>query len=161
MVPVHRLRWTKIRECNGAAMVEFAIGCSVLIMLLLGIVEFGFLYYQKAVITNASREAARYGVTYRTKTDGTRLAPKNYTSPTITEVVNTYCTGRIPANSWTIAALGGTAALLGDGVDLHSPPPAKTIIVTVNGTNRMDLLSGFIPSLANITFTAQTIMNCE
>ena len=37
----------------------------------------------------------------------------------------------------------------------------KTIIVTVNGTNQMDLLSGFIPSLGNITFTAQTIMNCE
>ena len=141
-------------------MVEFAIGGSVLIMLLLGIVEFGFLYYQKAVITNASREAARYAVTYRTKTDGTRLAPKNFTGPTITEVVNTYCTGRIPAGSWSIGALGGTAATLGDGVDLHTRP-AKTIIVTVNGTNQMDLLSGFIPSLGNITFTAQTIMNCE
>jgi len=142
-------------------MVEFAIGCGVLILFLLGILEFGFLWYQKQVITNASREAARYGVTYRTKADGTRLAPKNFTSPTITEVVNTYCTGRIPAGSWTTAALGGTAALLGDGVDLHSPPPAKTIIVTVTATNTIDLLSGFIPSLKTITFTAQTIMNCE
>ena len=105
-------------------------------MLLLGIVEFGFLYYQKQVITNASREAARYAVTYRTKTDGTRLAPKNFTGPTIAEVVNTYCTGRIPAGSWSIAALGGTAATLGDGVDLHSPPPAKTIIVTVTARTR-------------------------
>jgi Flp pilus assembly protein TadG len=161
MVPANRLRWKKIRECDGAAMVEFAIGSSVLIMLLLGILEFGFLWYQKQVITNASREAARYGVTYRTKTDGTRLAPKNFTNPTITEVVNNYCTGRIPAGSWTVAPLDGTAATLNDGVDLHSPPPAKTIIVTVTCTNKMDLLSGFIPSLANITFTAQTIMNCE
>jgi len=141
-------------------MVEFAIDSSVLIMLILGIIEFGFLWYQKQVITNASREAARYGVTYRTKTDGTRLAPKNFTNPTITEVVNNYCTGRIPAGSWTTAPLGGTAATENDGVDLHSPP-AKTIIVTVTCTNKKDLLSGFIPSLANITFTAQTIMNCE
>lgn len=166
MVSAHRLRWTKIRECDGAAMVEFAIGSSVIIMLLLGIIEFGFLWYQKQVITNASREAARYGVTYRTKADGTRLAPKNFgiagdTNPTIAAVVDTYCTGRIPLNSWTTAALGGTAASSGDGVDLHSPPPAKTIIVTVTCTNQMDLLSGFIPSLANMTFTAQTIMNCE
>jgi Flp pilus assembly protein TadG len=161
MVPANRLRWTKIRECDGAAMVEFAIGSSVLIMLVLGIIEFGFLWYQKQVITNASREGARYGVTYRTKTDGTRLAPKNFTNPTITEVVNNYCTGRIPALSWTVAPLGGTAATANDGVDLHSPPPAKTIIVSVTCTNRMDLLSGFIPHLANITFTAQTIMNCE
>ena len=112
MIPAHRLRWTKIRECDGAAMVEFAICSSVLIMFLLGILEFGFLYYQKQVITNASREAARYAVTYRTKTDGTRLAPKNFTTPTIAEVVNNYCTGRIPTGSWTIAALGGTAATL-------------------------------------------------
>lgn len=161
MVRLNRLRWTKIRECDGAAMVEFAIGSTVLIMLVLGIIEFGFLWYQKQVITNASREAARYGVTYRTKSDGTRLAPKNFTSPTIAEVVNNYCTGRIPAGSWTVGALGGTAATLNDGVDLHSPPPAKTIIVTVNATNQMDLLSGLIPSLASITFTAQTIMNCE
>jgi Flp pilus assembly protein TadG len=161
MVPANRRRWTKIRDCDGAAMVEFAIGCSVLIMLVLGIIEFGLLFYQKQVITNASREAARYGVTYRTKSDGTRLAPKNFTGPTIAEVVNTYCTGRLPTGSWTTAALGGTAATANDGVDLHSPPPAKTIIVTVTGTNKMDLLSGLIPSLANITFTAQTIMNCE
>ena len=125
MVRLNRLRWTKIRECDGAAMVEFAIGCTVLIMLLLGIVEFGFLYYQKQVVTNASREAARYAVTYRTKTDGTRLAPKNFTNPTITEVVNTYCTGRIPTGSWTIGALGGTAvyaALLNASCALISLP---------------------------------------
>ena len=78
MIPANRLRWAKIRECDGAAVVEFAIGSSVLIMFLLGIIEFGFLCYQKQVITNASREAARYAVTYRTKTDGTRLAPKNF-----------------------------------------------------------------------------------
>jgi Flp pilus assembly protein TadG len=161
MVRLNRLRWTKIREGDGAAMVEFAIGITVLIMLLLGILEFGFLWYQKQVITNASREAARYGVTYRTKSDGTRLAPKNFTSPTIAQVVNNYCTSRIPAGSWTVAPLGGTAATVGDGEDLHTPPPAKTVIVTVTCTNQMDLLSGLIPSLAHITFTAQTIMNCE
>ena len=99
MVRLNRLRWRKIRECDGAAMVEFAIGSTVLIMLVLGIIEFGLLFYQKQVITNASREAARYAVTYRTKTDGTRLAPKNFTSPSISDVVDAYCTGRIPANS--------------------------------------------------------------
>jgi len=161
MIRANRLRWAKIRECDGAAAVEFAICSSVLIMFILGIIEFGFLYYQKQVVTNASREAARYAVTYRTKADGTRLAPRNFTNPTIAEVVNTYCTGRIPTGSWTVGALGGTAAASDDGVDLHSPAPAKTIIVTVTCTNKMDLLSGFIPSLANITFSAQTIMNCE
>ncbi len=161
MVRLNRLRWTKIRECDGAAAVELAIVGTVLIMILLGIIEFGFLWYQRQVITNASREAARYGVTYRTRADGTRLAPRNFTSPTIAQVVDNYCANRIPAGSWTVAPLGGTAAAVGDGVDLHSPPPARTVIVTVTCTNQMDLLGGLIPALANITFTAQTIMNCE
>lgn len=160
MVPVHRLRWSKLRKSDGAAMVEFAIGSTVLIMFVLGAIEFGFLWYQKQVITNAAREGARYGITYQTKADGTRLAPKNF-SPTIASVVSTYCSGRLPAGSWTVAALGGTAATMGDGVDLHSPPPAKTLIVKVTCVNQMDLLSGFIPSLKNITFSGQSIMNCE
>lgn len=160
MIPLNRLKWSKLRKSNGAAMVEFAIGSSVLILFILGIIEFGFLWYQKQVITNAAREGARYGITYRTKSDGSRLAPKNF-SPSIATVVNNYCTGRIPAGSWTVAALGGTAATANDGDELHTPPPAKTIIVTVNCTNKMDLLSGMIPSLAHITFTGKSIMNCE
>jgi Flp pilus assembly protein TadG len=161
MVRLNRLRWAEIRKCDGAAAVELAIGSTVLIMILLGIIEFGFLWYQRQVITNASREAARYGVTYRTRADGTRLAPRNFTSPTIAQVVDNYCTNRLPAGSWTTEPLGGTAATVGDGVDLHSPPPARTIIVTVTCRNQMDLLGGLIPRLANINFTAQTIMNCE
>jgi hypothetical protein len=116
--------------------------------------------YQKQVITNASREGARYGITWRAKTDGTRLAPKNFTNPTITEVVNNYCIGRIPTGSWTVLPLAGTAATSADGINLHSPPPAKTIIVAVTSTKQLNLLSGFVPGLSN-TITAQTIMNCE
>jgi Flp pilus assembly protein TadG len=159
MVPVHRLRWTKLRKCDGAAMVEFAIGGTVLIMFLLGIIEFGFLWYQKQIITNASREGARYGITYR-KVPGsdTRQSPKNF-SPSIQSVVATYLNQRIPTGSYT-TTVTGTGYNAADGAysnDLKGLP----VIVTVNCTNKMDLLSGLIPSLANITFNAQTIMNCE
>jgi Flp pilus assembly protein TadG len=157
MVSVHRLRWTKIRECDGAAAVEFAICGSVLIMLLLGIVEFGFIYFQKAAITNASREGARYGVTYQTDTNGIRLAPASYPK-TIETVVTDYLTkSGVPASSYTISVAddplntgGYTAGTTG-----------KPIVVTVTGTNKMDLLGGFMPSLRNITFKGQAIMNCE
>jgi Flp pilus assembly protein TadG len=160
MVSVHRLRWTKIRECDGAAAVEFAICGSVLIILLLGIVEFGFLYFQKAAITNASREGARYGVTYQVDGNGIRVAPANYPT-TIQTVVTSYLNkAGIPASSYTISV----------GDDPGPPPnpggytagaPGKPIVVTVTCTNQMDLLSGFIPSLAHISFTGQTTMNCE
>jgi Flp pilus assembly protein TadG len=35
------------------------------VLLCFGIVEFGLLLFDKAVITNASREGARYGIVYR------------------------------------------------------------------------------------------------
>jgi len=51
-----------IKEQKGAAIVEFAIVLPLLILLLMGAIEFGILYYNKQVITNASREGARAGI---------------------------------------------------------------------------------------------------
>ncbi len=48
---------------NGAATVELAILLgTILLPLLFGIIEFSFLLYDKAMITNASREGARAGI---------------------------------------------------------------------------------------------------
>lgn len=44
---------------RGAAVVEFALVVPLLLLLVFGIIEFSILFYDKAVITNASREAAR------------------------------------------------------------------------------------------------------
>ncbi len=51
---------------RGQALVEFAILLPLLLLLLIGIVEFGLLLYNQQVITNASREGARYGIVSRT-----------------------------------------------------------------------------------------------
>jgi Flp pilus assembly protein TadG len=152
MLHLQRLRWSKLRKTDGAAMVEFAIGSTVLVMFILGIIEFGFLWYQKQVITNASREGARYGVTYQTTSAGSRLAPKNF-NPSIQSVVANYLNGRIPADSFTTTVV--------DNVAYETGNKGENLIVQVSCQNKMDLLSGFIPGLANITFSAQTIMKCE
>lgn len=55
-------RWK--RE-EGQALVEFALAIPVFLILLFGIVEFGLLLYNQQVITNASREGARYGIVVR------------------------------------------------------------------------------------------------
>jgi len=46
---------------RGAQAVEFALVLPFFLALLLLVIDFGFLVYNKAVITNASREAARAG----------------------------------------------------------------------------------------------------
>ncbi|MDW7711808.1 MAG: TadE/TadG family type IV pilus assembly protein [Deferrisomatales bacterium] len=46
-------------------MVEFAIVLPLLLVLVFGIIEFGFLLYNRAMITNASREGARAGIVFQ------------------------------------------------------------------------------------------------
>lgn len=55
---------------RGAALVEFAIVLPILLALALGIVTFGSAYNQKLGLTNAAREAARYGATLPKATGG-------------------------------------------------------------------------------------------
>lgn len=48
---------------RGAVAIEFALVLIfILLPLLIGIIEFGILFYNKAMITNASREGARTGI---------------------------------------------------------------------------------------------------
>ena len=46
---------------RGAQIVEFALVLPLLLAIMMLIIDFGFLVYNKAVITNASREGARWG----------------------------------------------------------------------------------------------------
>ncbi|HXV21365.1 MAG TPA: TadE/TadG family type IV pilus assembly protein [Desulfuromonadales bacterium] len=62
----------RIREENGAALVEFALILPVLLLILLGIIEFGIILYDKAIITNASREMAREGIVFTTDANDAR-----------------------------------------------------------------------------------------
>lgn len=67
---------------TGVTAIEFAIVLPIFLLLIFGIVEFGIALYDKAVITNASREGARVGIVLRN--------PK----PTLTDIQNTvlnYC----------------------------------------------------------------------
>ncbi len=50
---------------KGTATVEFGLLLPLLILIVSGIIEFGVALYDKAVITNASREGARAGIVLR------------------------------------------------------------------------------------------------
>ena len=52
-------RW---RSDSGAELVEFALTFPLLLLVVLGIVDFGFLFQKYEVITNAAREGARIAV---------------------------------------------------------------------------------------------------
>jgi Flp pilus assembly protein TadG len=53
-------RWRQ-RE-DGQAMVEFALILPIFLLILCGIVDFGWLFYNQLTLNNACREGARYAV---------------------------------------------------------------------------------------------------
>jgi Flp pilus assembly protein TadG len=84
------------RGQSGAVAVEFALVLPILLVLLFGIIEFGLIMYDKALLTNASREAARAGIVLR--------SPKP-TVAAIQAVATAYCSGLVTfgvANAPTI-----------------------------------------------------------
>lgn len=57
----------KIREESGQAMVEMAICLPILLLLVLGILDFGWIFYHQINVENASREGARYAIVNQNK----------------------------------------------------------------------------------------------
>ncbi|MDA3835897.1 MAG: TadE/TadG family type IV pilus assembly protein [Spirochaetales bacterium] len=70
---------------RGASVIEFTLVLPILLMLLFGAIEFGFIFYNQAMLTNACREGARAGIVLQL--DGTRL-----TDTEIEEIVVNYLT---------------------------------------------------------------------
>lgn len=100
-----------IRNQRGGSAVEFAIILFVLLLIVFGIIEFGLIFYNRQVITNASREGARFGIVSR--------VPR-YTADEVAQVIYDYCQGRLyPQNGTsptvTVSAPSGT----GFGSDLE------------------------------------------
>ena len=66
------------RRTSGQSMVEMALLLPILTLLLLGVIEFGFILYAHVQLANAAREAGRAASLYRS----TRYAyTSNYTNP--------------------------------------------------------------------------------
>lgn len=55
----------KVRQQEGLSLVEMAIVALLFFTLIFAILDFGLLLYNQQVITNAAREAARFGVVAR------------------------------------------------------------------------------------------------
>ncbi|HZK13246.1 MAG TPA: TadE family protein, partial [Desulfobaccales bacterium] len=72
------------RGQEGAAAVEFAIILPILLVLTLGALDLGHMYFVDHLITNASREGARYAAKYTFPTaEPTSAQVSNYVKSTL------------------------------------------------------------------------------
>lgn len=147
---------SKLRSERGASMVEFALITPLLFVLLFGIIEFGLILYDQAVITNASREGARYAAMYYIEPSSGQAARR--TQGEIRSWVNNYVATRL---------IGfGSSAPQVTVVDQNSAGVgyARTVTVTYNYNflvfgDLISLLQGVIPN--PLQLTAQTVMRDE
>lgn len=83
----------KIKSDRGQTIVEFAFILVPLLVLTLGIMEFGIILYDKAVLTDACREGTRAGVMFRT--DATEFEYAPYTEAQIKTAIDNYVQNRL------------------------------------------------------------------
>jgi len=145
----------KRRNQRGVAMIEFAIVATLLFILLFAIIEFSIILFDKAVITNASREGARRGIVY----------DPNGTSEEVikTAVIN---------SATKLISLGGPSSFDEHNItvdpnnclrprNLVKCPAGTPLTVTVNYQYHFLILPKFVTQLADLNLSATTVMRME
>ena len=147
-----------LRAERGVVAVEFAIILPVLLLLVFGIIDFGHALYMKHVMSDASREGARYGTRYAT-IGSNRILPKNLSPSVASYVSTTYgLTSRLPCDAAPQVTPGGPGATWADVTTLAG----KDLIVTITATKTWFVLGTLIPGLGSSkTLTVATTMTCE
>lgn len=158
---------SNFKSDRGQTLIEFAFIITILLVLILGIVEFSIILYDKAMITRASREGARAGVVFRA--DPTTFDYSPLTAAEIRTVVSNHLqTGLLTFGTPFNAATGVTARWSTDGGTTWttSLPSSRG-----NGEQlRVDVAFTYtflvLPRLAKIgggtlNLTARTIMRME
>ncbi len=65
-----RMRWKKLLGCEGAALLEFAVACMILVPMLFGFIEVCMAFYAYNFVSDAAREATRYAIVRGSKSCG-------------------------------------------------------------------------------------------
>ena len=139
---------------EGAAAVEFALILPILVFLVLGGMDLGHRFYMQNIITNASREGARYAAKYIVDASGN---PVQITSTQVSDYV------KLPSglnyNAFNFDTLTVTTIYTGSF-------PSKIATVTVTALKHWWVLGAFtffnFPGFTNPqTLTATSAMNVE
>jgi len=149
-----------MKNNRGTAVVEFAIILPLLTIIVFGIIEFSFILYDKAIITNASREGARVGILFRVDTSGDYIPPDDTTVQTlieqrITDYLRNYLVNLGSASVVPSLSNGGVTT------SLSGTSPGGTLTVNVFYNYRFLVLNLFGTSTAAIPLSSTTIMRLE
>lgn len=84
---IHR-KAEKDKKEDGQAMVEFALILPIFLLILCGIIDFGWLFYNQLSLNNACREGARYAVVNTAEDASTQAIINHIENSTTTVFAN-------------------------------------------------------------------------
>jgi Flp pilus assembly protein TadG len=140
----HRVSWvrTGVQKEAGATAVEFALVLPLLLLLILGIIEFGLLFYQQAIVVTASREGARAGII--------RTTPKP-TAGQVEAVVSAFLANAGFKGTNVSIAVTGAGGSFGSDLTVRVESPYQFLF-----------LPNLVPGMKKTaTLTGQTVMKNE
>ena len=145
---------------RGSQAVEFALVLPFLVLVIFAVIDFGIIAYNKAVITNASREAARRGII---------LSAATWNTDTIKQVACNYARDALitVSTGTRTSTCSGTAdpvvAVTPATAPAFADPVTVTVTYSVNGFSLGTWLSlGTTSNVGSpLTLTASTQMNHE
>jgi TadE-like protein len=110
---------------SGQTLVETAISLSIFLLLILGTIDFGYLFSTKLTLQNAVRQAGRYAITGQCITgSGGTCSLSRYNS--IIQTVETFSLGRATAGEINLTCFDN-----GGGCPNGAGGPGDTVIITV------------------------------
>jgi len=151
---------------RGATVVEFAVIVGLLLVILMGILEFGFIFLQEHFVANAAREGLRVGIrannfdndAYNSVTP-LPLYPDEECNETTDRKAKVDCVVREYLQTLYPNNETGTVDVVTDTNDAVGPPATRSLTVTVTAQNFFPtLLTGLIPGfnpISEISFTAK------
>jgi Flp pilus assembly protein TadG len=143
------MRRFNLRSERGAAAVEFAIVIPLLLLLLIGIAEFGRVFYMQNSITNAARVAAR------------TMAVEASTATTAAAIATAVSDAKNAAVDASVVSPAVTTAQVAISPGSCVPPASgQAVYVTVTITYPVQQMTGFLPAFPT-SLTGKGSMRCD
>ena len=142
----------QLRDADGQSLIEAAIITPLMLLLTIGIFEFGAMFYAFMSLQNGVGQATRFAITGNTIGGGSRIdsvkAAMRTTTPTLTIPDSAFSFSHLPA--------GGTVFVGGIG----GPGEVEKVTINYTWTFVTPLMRPFFPS-GKMTMTVDSTMKNE
>ena len=143
---------TRLRDADGQSLIEAAIITPLMLLLTIGIFEFGSMFYVFMSLQNGVSQATRFAITGNTIAGGSRIdsvkAAMRTTTPTLAIPDSAFSFSHLPA--------GGTAFVGGVG----GPGEVEKVTINYTWTFFTPLMRPFFPS-GKMTMKVDSTMKNE